>query len=220
MASTTCTSSPINVDDDIQHAIPVPTPAAEYFQVCVDRTPTPYPVTSPDVITSQLSEKVRLEVANEGPIDPVSASNLLPLGDGEPPNVQIALARQAAWAATQHLTRVQARLRSKANDVQQLEQEARDAAGRHAKKLQLLTDELADLRSSYNSTWFPVEGRSCIAPEEGEITLANGWEMDDNRLLGFLIPGPHRDKLVAPYIKRTPEGFHALGSLGGSCIHK
>ena len=79
----------------------------------------------------------------------------------------------------------------------------------------MLTDELADLRASYHSARFPVGGRSRIAPEEGEITPANGWETNDDRLPGFLIPGPDGDKVVAPYIKRTPEGTHALGSLGG-----
>ena len=211
MSSNSQTSpSPINVDLEIEHAIPVPGPTAEYFQVRVDRTPTPYPSTT----TSQLDDET-LERVNTDAIDPVSAVNLLPLGDGEPLNVQVALARQAARSATQHLTRVQARLRSKADDVQRLEQEARDAAGRHADELQLLTDELADLRSSYHAARFPVGGRSRIAPEEGEITLANGWEINDDQLPGFLIPGPHGDKVVAPYIKQAPDGTHALGSLGG-----
>ena len=71
----------------------------------------------------------------------------------------------------------------------------------------MLTDELADLRSSYHAARFPVRGRSRIAPEKGEITPANGWETNDDRLPGFLIPGPHGDKVVAPYIKRTPEGM-------------
>ena len=60
-----------------------------------------------------------------------------------------------------------------------------------------------------------VGGRSRIAPEEGEITPANGWEVNDDQLPGFLIPGPHGDKVVAPYVKRAPDGTHALGSLGG-----
>ena len=211
MSSNSQTSpSPINVDLEVEHAIPVPGPTAEYFQVRVDRTPTPYPSTT----TSQLDNET-LERVNTDSIDPVSAVNLLPLGDGEPLNVQVALARQAARSTAQHLTRVQARLRSKADDVQRLEQEARDAAGRHAEELQLLTDELADLRSSYHAARFPVGGRSRIAPEEGEITPANGWEVNDDQIPGFLIPGPHGDKVVAPYIKRAPDGTHALGSLGG-----
>ena len=211
MSSNSQTSpSPINVDLEVEHAIPVPGPTAEYFQVRVDRTPTPYPSTT----TSQLDDET-LERVHTDAIDPVSAVNLLPLGDGEPLNVQVALARQAARSATQHLTRVQARLRSKADDVQRLEQEARDAAGRHAEELQLLTDELANLRSSYHAARFPVGGRSRIAPEEGEITPANGWEVNDDQLPGFLIPGPHGDKVVAPYVKRAPDGTHALGSLGG-----
>ena len=215
MATSTRPSSPINVDVEIEHAIPVPPPSAEYFQVRVDRAPTPYPSGTPLAVTSQLDDETRAAVAREDLIDPVSAVNLLPLGDDEPLNVQVALARQAARSATQHLTRTQARLRAKADDVQRLEQEARDAAGRHAEELQLLTDELADLRSSYNAARFPVGGRSRIAPEEGEITPANGWEANDDRLPGFLIPGPDGGKVVAPYIKRTPEGTHALGSLGG-----
>ena len=210
MATSTRPSSPINVDVETEHAIPIPGPTPEYFQVRVDRTPTPYP----SAATSQLDDET-LERVNTDPIDPVSAVNLLPLGDGEPLNVQVALARQAARSATQHLTRVQARLCSKADDVQRLEQEARDAAGRHAEELQLLTDELADLRSSYHAARFPVGGRSRITPEEGEITPANGWEVNDDQLPGFLIPGPHGDKVVAPYVKRAPDGTHTLGSLGG-----
>ena len=211
MSSNSQTStSPINVDLEIEHAIPVPGPTAEYFQVHVDCTPTPYPSTT----TSQLNDKT-LERVNTDTIDPVSAVNLLPLGDGEPLNVQVALARQATRSATQHLTCVQARLRSKADDVQRLEQEARDAAGRHAEELQLLTNELADLRSSYHAARFPVGGRSRIAPEEGEITPANGWEINDDQLPGFLIPGPHGDKVVVPYVKHAPDSTHALGSLGG-----
>ena len=211
MSSNSQTSpSPINVNLEIEHAIPVPGPTAEYFQVRVDHTPTPYPSTT----TSQLDSET-LEHINMDPIDPMSAVNLLPLGDGEPLNVQVALARQAARSATQHLTRTQARLRAKADDVQRLEQEARDAAGCHADELQLLTDELADVCSSYHAARFPVGGRSRIAPEEGEITPTNGWEVNEDQLPGFLIPGPHGDKVVAPYVKRTPEGTHALGSLGG-----
>ena len=215
MATSTRTSSPINVDAEVEHAISVPPPSAEYFQVRVDRAPTPYPSSTPVIATSQLDDETRAEVAGEGPIDPVSAFNLLPLGDNEPLNVQVALARQATRSAVQHLTRTQARLRAKADDVQRLEQEARDAAGRHAEELQLLTDELANLRSSYHSARFSIGGRSRIAPEEGEVTPANGWEVNDDRLPNFLIPGPDGDKVVAPYIKRTPEGTHALGSLGG-----
>ena len=215
MATSTRPSSPINVDAEVEHAIPIPPPSAEYFQVRVDRAPTPYPSGSPVTTTSQLDDETHAKVANEDPIDPFSAFHLLPLGDSEPLNVQVALARQAARGAVQHLTRTQARLRAKTDDVQRLEQEARDAAGRHAEEPQLLTDELADLRSSYNSARFPVGGRSRIAPEEGEITPANGWEANDDHLPGFLIPGPHGDKVVAPYIKHTPEGTHALGSLGG-----
>ena len=203
-------SSPIDVNPEIEHAIPVPGPTAEYFQVRVDRTPTPYPSTT----TSQLDDET-LERVNSDMIDPVSVVNLLPLGDGEPLNVQVALARQASRAAVQLLTRTQAQLRAKADDVQRLEQEARDAAGRHAEELQLLTDELADVRASYHAARFPVGGQSRIAPEEGEITPAHGWEINDDQLPGFLIPGPHRDKVVAPYIKRAPDGTHALGSLGG-----
>ena len=215
MATSSRPSSPINVDAEVKHAIPVPSPNTEYYQVRVDRAPTPYPSGTPIIPTSQLDDETQAEVASKGPIDPISAFNLLPLGDSEPLNVQVALARQAARGAVQHLTRTQARLRAKADDVQRLEQEARDAAGQHAEELQLLTDELADLRSSYNSARFPVRGRSRIAPEEGEITPANGWETNDDRLPGFLIPGPHGDKVVALYIKHTPEGTHALGSLGG-----
>ena len=162
----------------------------------MDRAPTPYPSGTPVVTTSQLSDETRAEAANEGPIDPFSAFNLLPLGDSEPLNVQVALARQAARGAVQHLTRAQAKLQAKSDDVQRLEQEARDAAGRHADELQLLTDELADVQSSYNAARFPVRGRSRIAPEEGEITPANGWETNDDRLPGFLIPGPDGDKVV------------------------
>ena len=158
MATSTRTSSPINVDNEVEHAIPVPPPSAEYFQVRVDRAPTPYPSGTPIVTTSQLSDETRAEAINEGPIDPLSAYNLLPLGDSEPLNVQVTLARQAARGAVQHLTRTQARLRTKADDVQRLEQEAQDAAGQHAEELQLLTDELADLRSSYHSARFPVGG--------------------------------------------------------------
>ena len=82
MATSTRPSSPINVDIEVEHAIPVPPPSTEYFQVHVERVPTPYPSSTSITTASQLNDDTRAAVLEQAPIDPVCCDSLLIGGSG------------------------------------------------------------------------------------------------------------------------------------------